>query len=71
MTVQLVAHDLFDSKIFENNSSSLTYITHPLIGGVDVSFVKEDDNIACACLVVLSFPELEVINNLCERISYI
>lgn len=31
-----------------------------LIGGVDISFVKDDPDHACACLVVLSFPELEV-----------
>lgn len=31
-----------------------------LIGGVDISFVKDDPDHACACLVVLSFPKLEV-----------
>lgn len=31
-----------------------------LIGGVDISFPKEDSDHACACLVVLTFPELEV-----------
>lgn len=31
-----------------------------LIGGVDISFPKEDPDHACACLVVLTFPELEV-----------
>ena len=32
-----------------------------LIGGVDISFVKENPNMACVCIVVLSFPELEVV----------
>lgn len=32
-----------------------------LIGGVDISFPKEDSDHACACLVVLTFPELEVV----------
>lgn len=32
-----------------------------LIGGVDISFPKGDTIHACACLVVLSFPELKVI----------
>ncbi|CAH3105756.1 unnamed protein product [Pocillopora meandrina] len=32
-----------------------------LIGGVDISFVKDDPDHACACLVVLSFPELKVL----------
>lgn len=31
-----------------------------LIGGVDISFPKEDSDHACTCLVVLTFPELEV-----------
>ncbi|EAW89602.1 hypothetical protein FLJ35220, isoform CRA_a [Homo sapiens] len=31
------------------------------VGGVDVSFVKGDSVRACASLVVLSFPELEVL----------
>lgn len=30
------------------------------VGGVDVSFVKGDSVNACASLVVLSYPELEV-----------
>lgn len=30
------------------------------VGGVDVSFVKGDSASACASLVVLSYPELEV-----------
>ncbi|KAJ7378297.1 hypothetical protein OS493_023544 [Desmophyllum pertusum] len=32
-----------------------------LIGGVDISFPKGDADHACACLVVLNFPELEVV----------
>lgn len=30
------------------------------VGGVDLSFIKGDDVNACAQLVVLSYPELEV-----------
>ena len=30
------------------------------VAGVDISFVKESPNLACAMLAVLSFPELEV-----------
>lgn len=32
-----------------------------LIGGVDISFPKGDTKHACACLVVLSFPELKIV----------
>lgn len=31
-----------------------------LIGGVDISFVKGDHVNACAALIVLNFPQLEV-----------
>lgn len=31
------------------------------VGGVDVSFAQGDGDLACASLVVLSYPELEVI----------
>ena len=31
-----------------------------LIGGVDISFPKGDADHACACLIVLSFPDLKV-----------
>ncbi|XP_053308836.1 endonuclease V [Spea bombifrons] len=31
------------------------------VGGVDLSYCKEDDKIACASLVVLSYPDLKVI----------
>lgn len=30
------------------------------VGGVDMSFVKGDDKHACAALVILSYPELQV-----------
>lgn len=30
-----------------------------LIGGVDISFPKGDADHACACLIVLSFPDLK------------
>ena len=30
------------------------------VGGVDISFVKDDETHACAALVILSYPELKV-----------
>ncbi|KAG8507498.1 Endonuclease V, partial [Galemys pyrenaicus] len=39
------------------------------VGGVDVSFVKGDSARACASLVVLSFPELEVVYEDCRMVS--
>ncbi|XP_073481311.1 endonuclease V [Aquarana catesbeiana] len=32
------------------------------VGGVDLSYIKGDDTVACASLVVLSYPEMEVIH---------
>uniref|UniRef100_A0A8C8S002 Uncharacterized protein n=1 Tax=Pelusios castaneus TaxID=367368 RepID=A0A8C8S002_9SAUR len=32
------------------------------VGGVDLSYIKGNDTIACASLVVLSYPDLEVKN---------
>ena len=40
-----------------------------LVGGVDLSFVGEESNIACASLVVLSYPGLEVVYEAYERVS--
>ncbi|XP_056404164.1 endonuclease V isoform X2 [Hyla sarda] len=38
------------------------------VGGVDLSYVKEDDTIACASLIVLSYPNLEVIYEDCQMV---
>ncbi|XP_078510206.1 endonuclease V isoform X2 [Lissotriton helveticus] len=38
------------------------------VGGVDLSFIKGDDVNACASLVVLSYPELEVIYEECQMV---
>ncbi|XP_063312399.1 endonuclease V isoform X2 [Pelobates fuscus] len=38
------------------------------VGGVDISYSKEDDTIACASLVVLSYPDLEVIYEDCHMV---
>ncbi|OCT62648.1 hypothetical protein XELAEV_18043733mg [Xenopus laevis] len=39
------------------------------LGGVDLSYLKEDDTVACASLVVLSYPELEVIYEDCHMVT--
>ncbi|XP_071066940.1 endonuclease V [Dasypus novemcinctus] len=39
------------------------------VGGVDVSFVKGDSVNACASLVVLSYPELEVVYEECRMVG--
>ncbi len=39
------------------------------IGGMDISFVKDDPINACACLVVLEFPSLEVREFSCNAVD--
>ncbi|XP_064180391.1 endonuclease V-like [Anguilla rostrata] len=39
------------------------------VGGVDLSFIKGDDVNACAQLVVLSFPELELLYEDCRMVT--
>lgn len=51
----LVLADKFDWSIGTNQTNTIKYI-----GGVDISFVKGNEVDACAALVVLSYPDLEV-----------
>ncbi|XP_063819287.1 endonuclease V [Pseudophryne corroboree] len=39
------------------------------IGGVDLSFIKGDDTVACASLIVLNYPDLEVIYEDCCMVT--
>ncbi|NWU10898.1 ENDOV Endonuclease, partial [Cephalopterus ornatus] len=39
------------------------------VGGVDLSYVKGDDSSACASLVVLSYPALEVLYEDCRMVA--
>ncbi|XP_010150692.1 PREDICTED: endonuclease V, partial [Eurypyga helias] len=39
------------------------------VGGVDLSYIKGDDTNACASLVVLSFPALEVLYEDCRMVA--
>jgi len=39
------------------------------VAGVDISFVKGNDVDACACLVIMSWPELEVVHTLMEMVE--
>ncbi|XP_072263427.1 endonuclease V isoform X2 [Pyxicephalus adspersus] len=39
------------------------------VGGVDLSYIKGDDKVACASLVVLSYPKMEVIYEDCHMVT--
>ncbi len=51
-------HALHRNSFFWSLDADTSTLLH--VGGVDISFIKGDDENACACLVVLSFPALEV-----------
>jgi deoxyinosine 3'endonuclease (endonuclease V) len=51
---KLVLRDQLDWNISDDPS------TLHFVGGVDISFVKDNNEDACASLVVLSYPELKV-----------
>ncbi|XP_033132873.1 endonuclease V isoform X6 [Brassica rapa] len=51
---KLITHDDFSWQ----GSETLKYV-----GGVDISFSKDDSSVACACLVVLELPSLRVVHN--------
>ena len=44
-------------RALRNEDTSKTFY----IGGVDISFIKDNSVDACAALVIISFPELKVI----------
>lgn len=60
---KLIAYDDFPWKLSSSielpqGSEMLKYV-----GGVDMSFSKEDSSVACACLVVLELPSLCVVHH--------
>ncbi|KAL6076216.1 ENDOV Endonuclease [Balamuthia mandrillaris] len=54
---KLITEDDFDWSLDEKEGAAPLR----LVGGVDISFIKDDEVNACASLVVLSFPELKVL----------
>ncbi|CAN8326730.1 unnamed protein product [Cochlearia groenlandica] len=61
---KLIAYDDFSWKL-SSSSMELSHESETLkfVGGVDISFSKEDSSIACACLVVLELPSLRVVHH--------
>lgn len=60
---KLIAYDDFTWKL--SSSMELSHGSEILkyVGGVDMSFCKEDSSVACACLVVLELPSLRVVHH--------
>ncbi|XP_018450423.2 uncharacterized protein LOC108821928 isoform X2 [Raphanus sativus] len=61
---KLITHDDFPWKL--PSSTALPQgpaETLKYVGGVDISFSKDDSSVACACLVVLEIPSLRVVHN--------
>ena len=61
MVLYRVQHDL-KQRMIESDTEAwhadLSELRH--VAGVDISFIKGDDVNACAALVIVSFPNLEV-----------
>lgn len=55
---QLITDDV-DSWLIQKGHKKDQFKLH-FVGGVDISFVKDDNKHACAALVILSYPELKV-----------
>ncbi|KAF3523891.1 hypothetical protein F2Q69_00046864 [Brassica cretica] len=60
---KLITHDDFPWKLPSSTEHSQGSETLKYVGGVDISFSKDDSSVACACLVVLELPSLRVVHN--------
>ncbi|KNC77308.1 hypothetical protein SARC_10231 [Sphaeroforma arctica JP610] len=59
--------DLADADV-ATEETALKVEALTLIGGVDISFIKGNDTLACACLVVLSYPSLQTVYAECTMV---
>lgn len=65
---KLVLEDTTDwCKTWSATNEVFAGITY--VGGVDISFVTEDSDTACAALVVVSYPDLSVVYSKCEKVK--
>lgn len=55
--------------VHEESASSATLPPLRLIGGVDISFVGDDTDAACAALVVVSYPDLKIVYERYEMVT--
>jgi deoxyribonuclease V len=60
---KLIAYDDFTWKLSSSTELSQGSEILKYVGGVDMSFCKEDSSVACACLVVLELPSLRVVHH--------
>lgn len=60
---KLITHDDFPWKLPSSTELPHGPETLKYVGGVDISFSKDDSSVACACLVVLELPSLRVVHN--------
>jgi len=71
---QLVTCDLF-TWVYNNGSDDVRIGSGEIeeeikyVGGVDISFIKDNDKDACACFTVLSFPDLDVVYQQIEMVE--
>ncbi|CAE6166609.1 unnamed protein product [Arabidopsis arenosa] len=60
---KLIAYDDFSWKLSSSMELSQGSEMLKYVGGVDMSFCKEDSSLACACLIVLELPSLRVVHH--------
>ncbi|VVB10890.1 unnamed protein product [Arabis nemorensis] len=60
---KLIAYDDFPWKLSSSMELREESETLKYVGGVDMSFSKEDSSVACACLVVLELPSLRLVHH--------
>jgi len=65
---KLITTDKFDFQVDDNESK---WKNLSLIGGVDLSFYKNDEEHALASLVVLSYPDLDVVHTKMKKVKLI
>ena len=65
MKKQLQLRDKFTWTIKDDEDTSIGSGSEveelKYVGGIDISFIKDNEKDACACFVVLSIPELKVV----------
>ena len=57
----MITEDTSEVLLWRGDDEASLFAGLHYVGGVDISFRKESPDQACAMLVVLSYPELEVL----------
>ncbi|XP_074642585.1 endonuclease V-like [Tubulanus polymorphus] len=67
LKTKLIVEDVYPWQKQLTDSSAMTNLKY--VAGVDLSFVKGDNVTACACLVVLGYPDLQEVYSNCSPVK--